>query len=226
MNYIVYHYPGSIKYKGVGNSLRYLDQLRYEETWLVGGKRLQMYLFDNYNLTVEQYYCQVVFGDYKFVPTCPIEGCNRKLVFYSLLSGYKKYCCLSHRNLDQWNNPKFVSKMRKCCSDVVHVTHPVTVRNAFINKYRGSKAIFYLSITNDKHVKIGITTSSIQDRILCGSRFDIKSYTIHSILHDNAEIVAELEYQIKLKLGSISEYFEFKYLNDILNIIREFKKGI
>lgn len=96
----VYHSPGKIiKLK----TNYYQDQLS-EDFKGMGGKSRSRYLMDTYGLTVEEYYCLVVYGDKDYRPKCSCYKCNNRTKFGGLAFGYYKYCSQSCQVCDQQHN--------------------------------------------------------------------------------------------------------------------------
>lgn len=219
----VIHNKGNIVIKGEGKRKFYLDQLYPTEKW-VHLFQMRKYLKAWYGLTLEEYYCLVVYGDKDFRPTCPIEGCDKILQFWNLSLGFKKTCCNNHAHLLQWQNEEYQSRMSKMCGEVIQGTHPLTARNMFVNRYKDKlDCNFYLGITEDNKIKIGITSGDIYERFGASWRFDSHLRSIHQIYCSSAINVADLEMLIKHNFNQISEYFEFDKLHEIINIIKEFR---
>jgi hypothetical protein len=87
----IYHSPGEIirRKSVIPNTFDYLDQLKEEETW-IGSNKMPKYLRVNYNLTREQYYNLIVYGDKDKIHYCPI--CGNKLKFIALWKPYNSSC--------------------------------------------------------------------------------------------------------------------------------------
>lgn len=77
--------------KGVGNNLRFKDQLSDQEVW-IHKNSMSRYLRNNYGLTSQEYYNLIIYGDKNFIPRCSIEGCDNPVRFLRLLSGYLSVC--------------------------------------------------------------------------------------------------------------------------------------
>lgn len=60
------------------------------------------YLNDTYNLTSEEYYNLIMYGDKNHVTMCSYPGCTERVDFISIQRGYKRGCCDEHSRAIAW----------------------------------------------------------------------------------------------------------------------------
>lgn len=233
-------------------SQSYLDQI--DGTTIVSSKRIKSYLLERYNLTEDRYYNLVVYGNVDNYPKCQCPRCNNHRRFIRLSVGYGKYCSNECKNssilTDIVNKIPWTDDRRKKQSDntrriqlkkVSDGTHNFlnqsdehkfhahleSSKYTFIKRaeLRGIRYGFlYYGLVDDYNFKIGITFVSIESRAsFLGLR------TIHLLLNDSVEKVAEIECLIKIKFHDSSTYtdetFRIDKFREIINKISEILKS-
>lgn len=111
-------FPGKIWKSDKPEDYRwYQDQLIPESEpikW-VSCTLFSKYLKSTYDLTLQEYYNIVVFGDINYQPICRV--CGENLYFYNLTKGYQEFCsqnCRAKHYMTQSNlDPEFKSKAAK-----------------------------------------------------------------------------------------------------------------
>lgn len=227
----VLKFAGKIIHKGEDRDMYYLDQLNKEIRW-VYSRRMKSYLLNNYNLTPEEYYNLVVYGDKDYKERC--KYCNQpKENFWKLSYGYRgDFCCHSCARSYHLTHPGEYPLVQEQFEEFNRLgienagwnqgwSNTKKARTQFLNK--GSLddiCIFYLAITSDLTLKFGITNDELGARAYHNCITGEGSYlTIHEILTDSRLRIANFEALLKYKFDH-SEYHEFSKLHDIIKEIK------
>jgi len=108
MKYKVYHNPGElIRELRSSGSYYYLDQLDPGETWVGASNFTGNYLRKYYNLTSQQYYNIVMYGDINIKLKCP--WCDKERSFGKIGHGYNITCGSPSCNSKQSNKTRVES---------------------------------------------------------------------------------------------------------------------
>lgn len=234
-------------------SQSYLDQI--DGVTVVSSKKIKDYLFNKYELSVEEYYNLVVYGNINHITKCENPKCTNKSGFISLSSGYQKYCCrkccdsyppLIKSNKIPWSDERRLRQSknnRKIQLDKVKnkthnflkqsIEHKLnaqlqSARFTFIKraKIRNiDKSYLYLGI-DDSLNKIKIGITFVG---IERRKYDLNLFSIHTILIGTPELVSEIEYEVKRKFMNVSsndhEKFDFNQLKEVINFIKIFKSS-
>lgn len=237
----VYHNPGEIISTGEKKNLKYLDQLNFNKIY-VGCYKFPKYLKRTYNISVEEYYNLVMFGDRNKKHICRNEGCSNELKFRSLLGpAYKECCCrkcngeyvssiLKKEGRLVMNSPEFREITRSCIKEMFKSgshpfskveTHARSRKTDFINKSEKSGkniAYLYWSSCYDKSIfKIGITCDVDNYNGLMKLH---KYESMTKIAEGSIEYIADLEYKIKLNFNQRTEYYSIERFDEVINYIK------
>lgn len=217
---------------------RYLDQID-GITWLHSNS-LRSYLRDKYSLNPQEYYNLIMYGNISSCPKC--FRCGEDCEFIKFSHGYKSRCpscsieCHNHKDKVYEKGTKSYKESEASKIRVKNGTHNFqtqsresrllaqlnSAKNTFISlaKSRNKmKAFMYIGLYPDNSIKIGITMVSIYRRSKASG---LKS--VHLVLADTPENVADLEFKLKMnfmdKSLSKSEVFNFSDLRSIVNFIK------
>lgn len=225
---------GKIEY----NKGKYLDQI--DNKTYISSNYMSRYLRRKYNITTQEYYNLIMYGNINNTPKCYL--CGKPREFIKLSHGYKVRCheCvnLCHeekiKEYKEGSRSYLSSKVSK--KQIENGTHnfinqdPSIRRKAEINsgkntfikraKIRGiTKSYLYCGITRDKDIKIGITFVGINRRAKA-----LKLLSVHLLTEGTPEYISDLEYGIKIKFldefSSNKEVFKWSYLRKIIDFIK------
>lgn len=228
-------------------SQSYLDQI--DGVTRVSSKRIKEYLLDKYNLSEEQYYNLVVYGDIDKYPPCQNPRCEKRPRFIRLSVGYQKYCCDSCKNSSiltdivnkiPWNDDRrkkksmLTSKIQ--IEKIKNKSHNFlqqseehkfnaqmeSAKMTFIRRaeIRGIKTGYlYYGLVDSDNFKIGITFVSPYSRFK-----SLGLRTIHTLVISDIFMISNIEYLIKLKFRDYSTYTnEIFSISKFRSILKEIK---
>lgn len=240
MNLKVYHNPGKIIYRKIRNYIEYLDQLKESETYISCYKMVR-YLNDNYNLTPSQYYNLIVYNDIDKKHYCKI--CGKELKLISIRYAYYETCSkscssslvvkkLKSENRFIFDDPEFKkgNSSRAKLRLANYQNHPIksvevharSRRTHLINKSKKHNGLGYLYLAEcaDKSLfKIGATID-ISNRVKMDKLNGSVITNIHEITSGNMEIIADVEYRIKLHFNQRGEFFNIERFEEVMNYIK------
>lgn len=227
-------YKGEIRIKGSGHNTQYLDQLATDEIWIASVK-MTKYLKENYNITPEEYYNLVKYGSIE--PSEPCKYCgNPKHNWYKLAYGYRgDFCCHSCARSYHLTHPDEYPEVHNQFQGFNKLgidnagwnqgwSNTKKARSQFLSK--GSlldDCTFYLAITADGRLKIGITADSLEVRSYHNLINGVPYRSIHKVYSGSRLKVANLEALIKYKFNH-SEYLDFSKLHEVILLIKELIK--
>lgn len=218
--------------RGEGNSMQFKDQLSDKNIW-VYCKHFSRYLRSTYNLSQQEYYSLIVFGDKDYFPKCKTSDCNNSVEFYRLSSGFREYCCHECMMKDKWSDPtsgmnssersKLISlnnsmKWKDPNSKYNSEEYRQFLRSPYhqfkcsrgillykVNKLNIKTGILYL-VYDHSDIKIGVTFYDVDPRIysFLGSS---QSYGYYIVEGPSIDII-NCEYNLKMKFSE-----NLKYLN-------------
>lgn len=234
---ICYWYPGKIYIKPGGTcaiNTYYLDQLSKEEKYI----RLtyfKVYLMKTYNLDYGEYYNIVVEGDINASHKCVICGNNTN--FIKLSKGYASTCSRwCHNKLAITKAVSQQSYVKKHINAMMHWNSIARASmNRFKTRYHGKKGYFYIAISLDlRLIKFGVTTNPVSSRVSYQSKdkqefgfgFPFDVLTIHAILFDDVDNIANLEYYIKCNYRDSKETKTISELPNIFKLIKTYLSSI
>lgn len=219
----------------------YFDQLSGVGVYERGFKS---YLKDTYNLTEQEYYNLVVFGDKDYETLC--RYCGKPTTFLNFRYGYHAYCNTSHQALHQrslgvhpFQNDDLISQNREKLINGTHNMNSLKViskrcKSEFVNrcnKFNHTLAQLYLATYKDSSdvFKVGITTRTTLDRMNNGKCRNKGTYkSIHLIKEGSPELISSMEMDIKLKYSEkvfSTEDIRYEHLSEVLNLIRNYKSA-
>lgn len=213
--------------KGEGMSLKYLDQLSNEEIW-VSRSYIKRYLRKTYNLSEQEYYNIVVFGDKDYIPKCKFCGRDRK--FWRLRDGYYSTCaseeCRAMRSSEynkyRWDTLKgeerneFKSKLGFGSPRTGLLCRAKAEYFRLANNLDPSLTYhLYIAVSKDNRYKFGLSSN------LDGRKHRMKYKSIKSLITGTLEYISKLEYLIKINMPSHSEYFSESELELFKSIYKE-----
>lgn len=241
-------YPGKIVFKEVRNSINtrnikhYLDQLNFDKDIWLGPNEIIKYLKTNYNLTTEEYYNLVVYGEKSHEYTCPI--CKKPITkFLGLCRGYHETCSIEcsgkmtykkiveSGRISYMETPEFREKSKNAVKNLFKTgehpfqqveKHARSRKTDFIKKAsslnRTEAILYWAELDNNTELfKIGISTD------LTGNYYDVKKChhykSVNIIIQDTIEKIADIEYKIKIHFNQKVEYYNLSKFNEILEYI-------
>lgn len=223
---------GKVIHKGEAQNMYYLDQLSDEIKW-IHCNQMKRYLDKTYNLTPEQYYNLVCYGDKNFIERC-LYCCEPKYNFTKLSHGYRgAFCCHSCARLYAIFHPDQYPDVADQVADFnqAGIDNPgwnlpwvltKKARSQFLVK--GSpddECIFYLAWTISGYLKLGITGYGLESRIymqlMNGGTNAFK--TIHKVYTGTRIQVANLEALLKYKFNH-TEYLDPSLLHQVISELK------
>lgn len=200
---------------GFGNAIRFnivfLDKILFIRC---GSGCLSRYLNYYHQYTLEDYYCQLRFGDRNLRPIDPDTSSTPK--FQGMLKGY-------HTSSDRSSASKKVNRNFIWTPETWDRNKIISAANMKLGKYAVCKLYFaYLNDTN--LVKLGFTSlSNVHDRM---HQHRAENYVdIIEIAEGNGDKIIKLERDIKLKFNLCNELFDKSIYNEILDFAYNYDKS-
>ena len=218
---------------------KYIDQI--DGVTLLHGNSLRAYLRDKYNITPQEYYNLVMYGDINSYPKC--FRCGKNCEFIKFSHGYKSWCheclikCHEHKEEKEYEVGTKCYKESLAAKDKVKkgihnfqtqskesrvMAQLNSARNTFISLARSRRrtiAYMYIGLCYNYDIKVGITFVGINRRAKAS-----KLKTVHLIRTGTPTDIADLEYELKVyflkESGRTNEIFSFDKIKEILDFIR------
>lgn len=177
------HYPGRIAKASHNMFINQLNLKVYSNS-----NKMMEDITRGYNLTEEQYYNLVVYGDKDAIHICSREGCNNNIPYRGFYEGFRNTCSTECTNLMRWS-------LSGEEGYTFYSLDPKLIYQSYSSLNKGKISNFYLTDVADDpdFIKIGIT-------INMKGRAEAENYVNYKIMYtDEAEKVARLEYLVKVR---------------------------
>lgn len=136
----------------------------------------------------------------------------------------KQTSLMNYRN---WQDPNYREAMKDLHLQSINSWYGKVgnKRAAFIRQGKPEDVCkIYVGLTQDYKIKFGVTGVNL-DKGRCNRKWRLQLRTIHEVNKGNRIDMANFEANIKYKLQSNEEYYDYSKLKEILNIIRELKSN-
>lgn len=139
---------------------------------------------------------------------------------------FKKSLSTRTRELNKklWEDPEYRKKMSENSKISINSwkSKSKAKYKSFLRSGRADDlCIFYIGLTESNDIKFGITGTNL-DKGRCNRKWRLGLKSIHRLVNSNRLTVAKIELELKLYLGSNSEYTHYKNLHKIIDFVRNF----